>query len=208
MQLYGALISPFVHKVALAASEKGVSYDLVRLSPHAPDPGFAEASPFRKIPAIRDGDFTLADSSAIVAWLERRHPAPALFPHDAEGYGRAVWFDEFADTILGGAGLKVLFHRLVGPKLLKIGGDEAIALQGEAELAPITAWFEDAAPDSGWLLGADFGIADIAVASLFRSLCYVGHAPDPARHPRTAAWYERVCARPSWQAVADQESRC
>jgi glutathione S-transferase len=31
--------------------------------------------------------------------------------------------------------------------------------------------------------------------------------PDPAGHPKTAAWYARVTARPSWQAVAALEAK-
>jgi len=39
---------------------------------------------------------------------------------------------------------------------------------------------------------------------MLRTLDYVGHGPGPAR-PRTAAWYERVVARPAWNAVAALE---
>lgn len=205
MQIYGALLSPFVRKVAMVAAEKGLDFTLVLSSPGNPDPDFVAASPFGKIPAMQDGDFRLADSSAIVHYLEARYPAPALIPNDPQGLGRTVWFDEFADTILGASGLKILFNRLVGPKILKVGGDEAIALQGEAELPRILAYLEGEVPADGWLLGDAFTLADISVACIFASLAKVGHAPDAARHPRIAAWYARVCARPSWQALVAQE---
>jgi glutathione S-transferase len=202
MQVFGALLSPFVRKVCLVAEEKGIAYELTFGTPGNPIPDFVAASPFGKMPAIKDGDFMLADSTAIVTYLDAKYPAQPMLPADAEGRGRAMWFDEFADTILAGSGLKILFNRLVGPKLLKVGGDEAIALQGEAELPRILTYLEGVAPESGWLLGESFSLADISVASLFRSLAYVGHAPKAESHPRTAAWYARVCQRPAWQKIA------
>lgn len=205
MKLYGALLSPFVRKVALAAAEKGMEYELVLSSPGNPDPDFAAASPFGKIPAIRDGDFTLADSTAIVTYLDAKQPSPALLPAEARARGQAMWFDEFADTIYGASALKILFNRLVAPRILKRPYDEDVARQGEAELPPILEYLESVVPEQGWLVG-DFTLADISVASMVRTLCYVGHGPDAGKYPKTAAWYERVRARPGWKFVAEQEA--
>jgi glutathione S-transferase len=203
MLVYGALLSPYVRKVCLAAHEKGVAYEL-RLAGNGHGPQeFFDASPFGKIPAIRDGDFTLSDSSAILAWMDVKYPQVPLYPADAEGRGRAVWFEEVADTVIGIPGLKVLFNRLVGPKLLKVGGDEALAAQGEAELPRGWDYLERAVPDEGWLAGA-FSIADHAVAAMIASLAQVKVDPAAERYPRIAAWLARVHARPAWQAVAEE----
>ncbi|MGV3513415.1 MAG: glutathione S-transferase family protein [Novosphingobium sp.] len=205
MKLYGAMLSPFVRKVAVVLTEKGIPYDLGRGGPGSTDPEFLACSPLGKIPAIDDGGFQLADSTAIAIYLDAQYPEPRLIPDDARLRGKAVFWDEFADTVLGASGLKILFNRLVGPKLLKSGGDEAVALQGEAELPRWIDWLESVAPDDGWLLGETFSLSDIAVASTFRTLAYVGHGVDAAARPRTAAWYDRVTARPAWAAVAALE---
>ncbi len=205
MKLYGALLSPFVRKVAVIATEKGISWDLARGGPGSTDPEFLAASPLGKIPAIDDEGFTLADSSAIAFYLEAKYPDPCLLPADPQARGKTVFWDEYADTVLGASGLKILFNRLVGPKLLKVGGDEAIALQGEAELPRWLDWLESQVPAQGWLVGESFTLADIAVASTMRTLAYVGHGIDPVLRPITAAWYERVIARPAWNAVAERE---
>ena len=206
MKLYGALLSPFVRKVAVAAAEKGMPWELAVTSPGGVDADFLKASPFGKIPAIVDGDFTLADSSAIVHYLDAKQPAVPLIPAEARARGQAVWFDEFADTLLGASGLKILFHRLVGPKLMKKPYDEAIAAEAEAELPRLFAYLESVVPADGWLLG-DFGLADIAVASVLRSMSYVGQLPPKDSYPTTRAWYARVTARASWQAVAVIEDK-
>lgn len=205
MKLYGALLSPFVRKVAVVLEEKGIDWELALNSPGSPDPEFLKASPFGKIPALCDGDFSLADSTAIAVYLDARQPAPPVLPADARARGKAVWFDEFADTIFGASGLKIVFNRLVGPKLLKLPANEELALQGEAELPRILDYLESVAPEQGWLDG-DFSLGDISVASMLKTMSYVGHGPDTANYPRTAAWYGRVAARSAWAAVAAMEA--
>ncbi|MEO0031961.1 MAG: hypothetical protein RIS94_1719 [Pseudomonadota bacterium] len=207
MKLYGALISPFVRKVALVAAEKGIAFEFGRGGPGQMTEEFLACSPFAKIPAIDDDGFTLSDSSAIALYLDARGGGAKLLPDDAQGRGRAMWFDEFADTVFGAAGLKILFNRLVGPKILKVGGDEAIALQGEAELPRCLDYLEGVVPGDGWLLGADFTLADVSVASMLRTMTYIGKGPDTVAYPRTAAWYDRVTARPAWAQIAAIETK-
>ena len=206
MKVFGFPLSPFVRKVHLVATEKGIAVETVLGNPANPAPEFLAASPFRKIPALQDGDFTLADSTAIVTYLNALQPEPPMLPGDARQQAMAIWFEEFADTIFVSAGGKIVFNRFVGPKFMGLPGDEAAATQGEAELAPILDYFEGVAPEGDWLTGNALSIGDIAVASVFRTLGYVGFEPDSARHPRTAAWYARVCARPAWQDVAAREA--
>lgn len=205
IKVYGFPLSPFVRKVHLVAAEKGIELETVLTNPAQPDPGFLEASPFRKIPALRDGDFTLADSTAIATYLDALQPEPPIAPGDARQKAKAIWFEEFADTIVTPAGGKVVFNRFVGPKFLGMPGDEAAAEQGVQELQPICDYLEGVVPADGWVTGGEFSIGDIALASVFRTLGYVGLEPDPALRPRTAAWYDRVKARPAWQKVAAAE---
>ena len=204
MIVYGALLSPFVRKVCVALEEKGMAYQMAAASPGGEDPEFRAASPFGKIPALRDGDYSLADSTAIVVYADAKQPANPLLPVEAKARGKAMWFDEFADTILVASGGKILFNRLVAPKLLKLPFDEAVALQGEAELPRLWNYLESVAPADGWLAG-EFSLGDSAVASAMRSLSYVGHGANPA-YPRTFAWYNRVVARPAWQTIARAEA--
>lgn len=206
MKIFGAPLSPFVRKVHIVAAEKGVPIEMVPGGPGQAAPEFLAASPFRKIPALQDGDFTLADSTAIVTYIDALHPQPAIAPGDAKAKAKAIWFEEFADTLMIAAGGKVIFNRFVGPLLMGIAGDEALAAQGVKELEPIMAYLENQSPTAGWLAGEAFSIGDIAVASMLRTFGYVDLEPDPAKHPRTAAWYERVKARPSWQQVAALEA--
>mgnify|MGYP006211470151 CR=1 FL=1 len=64
MIVYGSSLSPFVRKVLAFAAEKGIEVELKAIGLANREPDFLEASPFGKMPALRDGDFTVADSSA------------------------------------------------------------------------------------------------------------------------------------------------
>jgi len=72
MILYGSTMSPFVRKVAAYAAEKGIELELQPTGFPNPSPEFRAASPFGKMPALVDGDYSLADSSAIIHYLEAK----------------------------------------------------------------------------------------------------------------------------------------
>jgi hypothetical protein len=97
MILYGSSLSPYVRKVLAFAAEKGMELELrpTGEAPGQPAPEFLAASPLRKMPALVDGDYTLAESTAIVHYLEARQPEPSLIPAEAELLGKTIWFDEF-----------------------------------------------------------------------------------------------------------------
>ena len=88
--------------------------------PFGPNPEFRKLSPLGKIPALTDGDATLPDSSVICAYLERKYPERPLYPSDPYAYGRALWFEEYADSALVAViGPKIFFQKVVNPMLLR-----------------------------------------------------------------------------------------
>lgn len=207
MILYGSTLSPFVRKVMAFAGEKGIALELKPTGFPNPEPDFCSASPFRKMPALQDGDFSLADSSAIVHYLEAKFPEPALIPAEAQARGRTIWFDEFSDTILFGCGQKIFFNRVVAPIFLKRPGDQAAAEAAERdELPPIVDYLETVVPDEGgYLVGDGLTLADIAVAGPFANLQHLGIEIDAKRHPRTAGYVDRILGRPSFSQWIEQE---
>ena len=208
MILYGSSLSPFVRKVLAFAAEKSIDLEVTAVGPGDRNPDFRVASPFGKMPALVDGDFSLADSSAIVHYLEALHPEPALIPSDPQQRGKVIWFDEFADTILAGCGAKMFFNRVVAPRFLNRPGDENAAAAAEREeLPPIMDYLERVVPDAGgFLVGDSLTLADIAVASPFANLGHLGCQHDRSRHARTCAYVERILARPSFSAWVERES--
>jgi glutathione S-transferase len=208
MILYGSSLSPYVRKVLAYAGEKGIDLDLQPTGFPDHSPEYLQASPFRRMPAFRDGDFTLADSSAIIHYLEARFPEPALIPGDAELKGRTIWFEEFADTILFSCGAKIFFNLIVAPRFLGRPGDEEAARQAELnDLPPILDYLESVVPDDdGYLVGAGLTLADIAVAGPFANFRHTRTKVDAARYPRTVAYVDRILARPSFAPWIERET--
>jgi glutathione S-transferase len=198
MILFGAPVSPYVRKVLVYAAERAITLELVPVGLGDPNPDFLAASPFRKMPALKDGDFSISDSTAIIAYLETKHPDGALIPADAQGRARTTWFEEFADTIVTAAGGKIFFNRVVSPKFLGRPGDEEVALQGEQDMVPCYNYLESVIPASGFLVGDRLTLADIAVASPFVNAAHCGVVPDPATYPKLTAFLAAMHARPGF----------
>jgi glutathione S-transferase len=208
MILYGSSLSPFVRKVLAYADEKGIELEITPVAPGDPNPEFRAASPFGKMPGFRDGDFGLADSSAIIHYLEAKFPEPALIPAEPRARGKTVWFDEFADTILVSCGAKIFFNLIVAPRFLGREGDVEAARQAELnDLPPILDYLERTVPDeSGYLVGDSLTLADIAVACPFANFRHTQTHVDPDRYPRTVAYVERILARPSLARWIERET--
>jgi glutathione S-transferase len=205
MKIYGFPLSPFVRKVVVAVKEKGLDADVVPSNPSQPDEEFLAVSPFSKIPAFRDGDFAIADSTAIITYLDAKYPEPALLPAAPEARARAIWFEEVADTVFTPTGSPIVLNRFLRPRIFGTEGDEAAAQAAEEALAKPLAYLESVATGK-WLGGDQFTVGDIAVASTIRTLGYAGWQLDAAAYPRIAAWLERVHRREGWKAAVEIET--
>ena len=206
MIVYGVGASPFVRKVLVAAAEKGLAVEHVPLLFHDPDPGFRACSPLGKIPAFRDGDVRLADSSAICAYLERKHPVPPLVPDDAEALARVVWFDKFAGAELFGPIGAIFFELFFKPVRLGRAPDLEAADAAQAHGLPPLCDHLEGRLDGEFLVGGRLTLADIAVASPFVNLAMVGRGVEASRWPRLAAFIERVTARESFRRAGESAS--
>lgn len=203
MIVYGTGYSPYVRKVLVSLAEKGVAYEHRPVMFHAPDQDFQAASPLGKIPAIDDDGFRLADSSAILWYIERKHPSPALAPVDPKALGRAVWFDKFGDTELFGKLIVPFVERVLKPNMMKQPTDEgAVTKALEKDLPPIFDYLEKQI-SGPYLVGDAFSIADISIATGFYNFQLAKAQIDADRWPKLAAYVAATLARPSFKAAMD-----
>ncbi len=198
MKLYGTGYSPYVRKVLVALAEKGESAEHIPLFFHDPDPAFQAASPLGKIPAIDDDGFLLADSSAILQYIEAKHPSPALVPTEAKARGRAIWFDKFGDTEMFPVIIVPFVERMVKPNLQGKPGDEAAVAQALNEKFPKIYDYLESQIDGPYLVGDAFSIADISVATCFHNLHLAGEKVDAGRWPKLARYVAATLERPSF----------
>lgn len=208
IRIHGAGASPFVRKVRVAMAEKKLPYELIPVMPMGVSAEFKKISPLGKIPVYEDGDFTLPDSSCIIAYLERVHPSPALYPTDAKEFGKAIFLEEVADSRVAEAVGGAFMEGVIKPRLLKQPTDEARVKKAvEEQMPPLLDYLESLAPSGDGIVGGRFSVADIAIGSMFVNWMHAGQAIDAKRHPRMAAHVARIHARPSFAALIEEERK-
>lgn len=210
--LHGAPLSPFVRKVRVVLAEKQLEYKIDPISPFAPPAEFEKLSPLKRIPVLRDDsegpDATIADSSAICGYLEKKYPTPALYPSQAFAYGQALWFEEYADSdFITATGLG-MFRPVVVNKLMKQTPDMDLARDTwDTKVPRFLNYYEGHLRGRSYFVGDSFTIADIAVASPFVNVAHAGFAPDESKYPNLVRFLKTVLARPSFAACVTHECK-
>jgi glutathione S-transferase len=201
MKIIGSYVSPYVRKVLACLALKGLDYEIDPITPFFGNAAFARLSPLRRIPVLVEGDLVLSDSSVICAYLDEAFPGHPLLPPGIADRARARWLEEYADTRLGDVFIWGYFYqKFVHPAVWGEPGDWARIEKTLAQDAPAALdYLEGELPASGFLFG-EIGLADIAIASFFRTASYAGFAIDAARWPRSAGFVGRVLDHPFEQA--------
>lgn len=202
--IYGSPVSPFVRKVAAVCIEKGVPFEIEAVNVFDPPQWFLDISPMKRIPVLRDRSIakegvagTVADSSAICALIEKKHPEPAAYPRDPYLHGRALFIEEYADTALAPAGGLGIFRPIFFA--INQGKEPDIATARESwatKLPPVFDYLEATLGDGEFMAGDALSIADIAVTCCFMQVSLVAETPLDG-WPKLAAYLERMQARPS-----------
>ena len=200
LQIYGVPVSVHTRKVIVAAIHKKLPYQLtpvVPVIPGNPPSNWRELSPTGLIPAITDGDFTLADSTAICAYLDRLHPDQPLYPGDARALARVLWFEQYAGTLFRDV-VRPLFHEVfVHPKVHQIPADPVKVDAVLRQVAPGMLGYLESAAGDAFLAGPAMTMADVAVVSNLVTLCYIGFDAELKPYPRLTALFERVVGQPA-----------
>jgi glutathione S-transferase len=175
-------------------------------------PEYLAVNPRGKVPALRDGDFTLRESIAIMVYLDRRFPEPPLFGATPEEAGRIHCFlaeheGGFRPPMLG-----LVRPVLYGGPGAALGQVEEIAAAAAA-LREELGHLEAALGGRAWLVGDRVSAADVAVypdvqlvaraaaRAEARGPARLELAPLAARFPAVAAWCARVEAIPGYEAT-------
>lgn len=202
--------SPFGRAVMATLEEKRAAWRLAPVRPgaHRQMPHL-ERHPFGRVPALEHGDFCLYETQAILRYLDRVAPGPALSPVDPRAAARMDQVMAVTDWYLfHGVGNVIAFERLVGPKLMGTVPNEAAI---EAAMPKARVVFDELARLLGgatFMAGGALSLADLHVAPHMAMLAMTPEwAGLTARHGNLVAWLARVEARPSfmgttWERVA------
>ncbi len=208
MIIHGSGLSPFTRKVVLSAMEKHIPFERCDLNPYAPPEDFESLNPLKRIPIIQDGEFTLADSSAISGYFEAKYSqAPALFPTEPMTYGYALWIEEYADTALfteisEGVFRPIFINQFLGKAIDQMKVDAALS----EKLPPHLHYLENQLAGRTWFAGDGLTVADLSVYSQMVSLLHARHLPSSDSYPHLMAHFKRIQTRPSADQLYRSES--
>jgi glutathione S-transferase len=148
MILVGQYDSPFVRRVAVSLKVLGISYEHDTRSVFGDFDSMRTTNPLGRIPSlIRDDGTVLADSAAILDWLDREvGPERALIPASGAARDRAMQLIALATGSIEKIGAAT-YERLVRPKALRWDDwIERCLTQGVGGLAALDRQIDPAAP--------------------------------------------------------------
>jgi glutathione S-transferase len=195
IQLHRMALSGHCHRVELFLSLLGLQYEPVDVDlakGEHKSPAFLAMNPFGQVPVLRDGDVTLADSNAILVYLEAKYAPGRWLPRDPVGAAQVQrWFSIAAGPVaFGPAAARVvqLFGR----------SDDCTPLIARAQ--QLLKVMDGELAQRPWLAGREPTLADIANYS------YIAHAPEGNvpldGYPNVRAWLARVEALPRFVPMA------
>lgn len=210
LTIHGVPLSVHTRKAIVTAMHKAIDYRfevVIPVVPGNPPPNWDAISPTGMIPVLQDGDYILADSTAICLYLEKKQPSPAVLPQGLEDYGRALWFDAYAGGTIFRNVVHPLFHqKVVGPNIRKEPTDQAVVDEVLNKVQPKIFGYLESQIAGDFLVGDALTLADIAIVSNLIVYQYIGYAIDAERYPKLANYVRDMIALEIFQrAMADEK---
>lgn len=196
--------SPYGRAVFAMLEEKGVRYRLAPLAPgtHKSEPHLSR-HPFGRVPVLEHGDYLLYETQAILRYLDRVLPDPALTPADARLAGRMDQVMNINDWYLfQGVNNVIGFQRIIKPRLMGQPADEAAIAEAMPRAHAVINELSRLLGDQSYFAGEQLSLADILVAP---QLDFLTLTPEWTVLSATAEnldpWLARVTTRASFQAT-------
>lgn len=196
--------SPFGRSVLAELEEKGAHYSLVPVAPGTlRSPEHLARHPFGRVPVLDHGDLRVFESQAILRYIDRILPQPALTPVDPRAAARMDQLMNINDWYLfQGVANVIGFQRIIRPRFMGLPADEAAI--GEAMPRAHTVFDELARQlgDKAYFVGEALSLADILLApqlDFFRAT--PEWQPLTLKHAKLREWLDRMGARPSMAAT-------
>jgi len=197
MKLYYFPVSTFSRRVRVVLLEKDISCELIEVDlPNGKhkEEWYAALNPYMKVPTLVDGEVTLYESAAILAYLEATHPTPALTPPDVRGRALVDMNLRLCDAHVGRYAGAILFPKRFLPEER---WDRTAMDSARQELDRHFALLERGFGDRHYLVGDSFTLADITYLPFLHFLGTM----EVSTGPKVQAWAARILARPSARAT-------
>jgi glutathione S-transferase len=198
LKIYGVARSRAA-RVLWMAKELGLDYEHVKVdfaTGATRTPAHLALNPNGHIPVINDDGFILWESMAINLYLAKKYGAGRLYPSRLGDEATAWQWSFWGTTEVERPLLAALLNRAVYPERER---DAAAADAGERQLAQPLGVLDSVLGHSPNLLGENFTVADLNVASI---LAWARPANiDMSAFPKTAEWLKNCAERPAARAT-------
>lgn len=204
-RLYHYPLSPFSRKVRLSLAEKRIEVELVEERYWEKGADFLRRNPAGKVPVLKMGNRTMADSTAICEYLEEVHPTPALLPQGPDSRYEVrrlvAWFDDkFNEEVTSKLMGERVFRKVMGTGY----PDSANVKAGSRAIKYHLDYMHWLLDQRRWLAGNEMTLADFAAAAHLSCLDYVSDV-DWNRSEIVKDWYAKIKSRPAFRSIlADQ----
>jgi|SRR6185436_4001573 len=209
IELYWGSGSPFAWRVMLALEVKGLPYESKLLEFSKGDhksAAYLQINPRGKVPTLKDGDFVINESLAIMSYLDRKYPNPPLFGKTAEETALIWrWLLE-CEAYMVSAGQKVVRPIFFGKGLENVEEIQQAAQSVRGELKLV----DQRLAAAQWLVGDNISAADLGIFPFIQLLVRaaskeaaqpfnLGVVPLEQHYPNIARWAKRIEALPNYQ---------
>jgi glutathione S-transferase len=209
MELY--LFPPSARALAIVALKNhlGVAcelkpIDLGRGDQRAPD--YLALNPNSKMPTLKEGDFVLWESNAILFYIAAKHPESGLWPSDPRGQADVMRWLAWESAHWDAESIGMVTFEKTSKGVLGLGApDPAFIARGEQNFARFAAVLETQLEGNTWLIGNQLTIADFSVGGLVPTAQRLGL--PLGRFDQVRRWYEGLASLPAWRdAVATKDA--
>lgn len=196
LTLYGSSKSRS-RRVLWALGELGLGFEHVPIPPtEARTAEHLKRNPNGHVPVLKDGDLVLWESMAINLYLAEKYGKSPFWPATPEGRGEAYRWSFWAMTECEPNFVAITMHRFRLPPAER---NEEIARQSELALNNPMKVLDDVLKGRDYILGSDFTIVDLNVASVFSSGLAAQY--NFTATPTLNRWFQKCIARDAFKRV-------
>ena len=200
VQLFNFQYSAYGRIVEIVLVEKDISYQRHEVNPFGTDVmnSYLEIHPFKRVPAIRHGDFTVYETGAITQYLDEAFDGPYLQPDTASERARMRQVIAIIDSYGYWPLVRKVFSEKVFSPAFGDETDDILLNEGLEESAAVLAALEKLLSDEGYIATPNYSLAD---AHIIPMIDYFLMAPEGAAlfqsYPKLMQWWDRIKERKS-----------